>query len=107
MLLVNGNKSSVLIYKETILLPVGIYLLKVKNIDTRNQCKICSKLTKKYTRTTSIDMNIELVDIALVSFFLALIIILLLVLLLVISTFNLLMFPRNLLICADNHVIFN
>ena len=27
--------------------PVGIYLLKVNNINTRTRCEICSKLTTK------------------------------------------------------------
>ena len=60
------------IYKETILLPVGIYLFKVKNENTRKQCEICPKLTQKDTRMMPIDINIQLVDIALVSFFLTL-----------------------------------
>ena len=55
-------------YKEIILLPAGIYLLKVKNENTRKRSKICQELTKKDTRTTSIDMNTQLVDVALVSF---------------------------------------
>ena len=75
-----------LIYKETILLSVGIYMCKVKNKNTRKLCEICPKLTKKDTRIISIDMNIQLVDVALVSFFDH---ILLLVLLFVILTFNL------------------
>ena len=32
---------------ETLLFPVGIYLFKVNNRNTRKQCKVCSKLTKK------------------------------------------------------------
>ena len=28
--------------------PAGIYLLKVKNRNTRTMCEICSKLTKRY-----------------------------------------------------------
>ena len=34
-------------YCETILFPVGIYLFKVNNKNTRKRCEISSKLTKK------------------------------------------------------------
>ena len=44
---VNDNQSSVLIYCETILFPVGIYLFKVNNKNTRKWCEICPKLTIK------------------------------------------------------------
>ena len=35
-----------LTYSETILFPVGIYLFKVNNKNTRKQCEISPKLTK-------------------------------------------------------------
>ena len=65
----NDNLSSVLTDSETVLFPVAIYLLKVKNKNTRKQCEVCPKLTKRDTRTMSIDINTQLTDVALVSFF--------------------------------------
>ena len=38
-----SRKSTVLV--EVYLSPVGIYLLKVNNRNTRTKCKICSKFT--------------------------------------------------------------
>ena len=61
-----------LIYSETILFPVSIYLFKISNEITRKWCEICPKLTEKGNRMTSIDINIQLIDVALVSFFLTL-----------------------------------
>ena len=37
-------------YCETILFPVGIYLFKVNNKDTRKRCEISPKSTKKLPR---------------------------------------------------------
>ena len=68
----NDNQYSSLTYIETILFSVGIYLFKVNNKHTRKRCAICPKLMKKDIRTTSIDMNTLLIDVALVSFFLTL-----------------------------------
>ena len=59
-------------YSFDILFPVGIYLPKVNNKNTRKSCKIFQKLTKKDTRTTSIDITTQLTGIALVYFFLTL-----------------------------------
>ena len=59
-------------YIETILFPVGIYLFKVNYKITRKRWEKCPKLTKKDNRTTSIDMNTQLIDVALVSFSLTL-----------------------------------
>ena len=75
-----------LIYEETILLPVGIYLFKVKNKNPTKHCEICPKLTKKDIKTTSIDMNIH--DVALVSCLFNFEHILLLVLLFLMLTLN-------------------
>ena len=61
-----------LTYRETILLPVRIYLFKVKNKIARKWCEICPELMKKDTRTMSIEMNTQLIDVALVSPFLTL-----------------------------------
>ena len=36
-----------LIYSETILFPVDIYLFKLNNKNARKQCEICPKLRKK------------------------------------------------------------
>ena len=47
MFLMNDNKSSLLVYSETILFPVGIYLLKVNFKNTRHWCEIFPKLTKR------------------------------------------------------------
>ena len=60
-----------LTYSETILFPVGIYLFKVNNKNTRKRCEIQAKLTttKKDTKMTSIDMKTQLTDDDLVSFF--------------------------------------
>ena len=58
-----------LIYSETVLFSVGMYL---SNKNTRKRSEIGPKLTKKDTRTMSIDMNTQLVDVSLVSFFLTL-----------------------------------
>ena len=38
--------SSVLTYGETFLFPVGIFLFKVNNKNTRIESEICPKLTK-------------------------------------------------------------
>ena len=57
-----------LTYSETILSPVNIYLFKVLVKILENDVK-CPKLTEKDTRMTSIDMNIQLIDVTLVSFF--------------------------------------
>ena len=46
--------------------PVGIYLFKVNNENTRKQWNI-SKINRKDTKVKSIDMNTKLVDVALVS----------------------------------------
>ena len=43
------------------------YLFNIKS--TRKRYEICPKLTKKDTRTMSIDVNSQLVGVALVSFF--------------------------------------
>ena len=44
----NNDLSSELIYKETILFPVGIYLFKLNtNKNTKKWCEICLKLKKK------------------------------------------------------------
>ena len=69
---VNDNQSSVLTYSETILFSVGICLFKVNNNNTRKQSEICPKLTKKDTRTMSIDTSTQLVDVTQVFFFLTL-----------------------------------
>ena len=76
-----------LTYGDAILFPVGICLFKVNSKSTIKRCEICPKLTKKVlensvkyvrnsqkkgTRTKSIDMNTQLIDVALVSFFLTL-----------------------------------
>ena len=43
--------------------PVGIYLLKVNNKNTRTRCEICSKLTKKDTPCSSVSIvNFEHVN---------------------------------------------
>ena len=47
--------------------PVGIYLFKVNNENTRKQWN-SSKINRKDTKMVSIDMNTKLVDVALVSF---------------------------------------
>ena len=57
-----------LTYSEIILFPVDIYLFKVNNKITRKQWEKCPKLTKKDTRTTSIDINTQLIDVALCVF---------------------------------------
>ena len=49
-----------------------MYLFKAKNKNTRKWCEIHPKLTRKDTRTGSIDMNTKLVDLVLVSFLLIL-----------------------------------
>ena len=54
-----------LLYKKIISFPVGIYLFKLNtNKNTRKQCEISPKVTKKDIRTTYNDINAELVDIA-------------------------------------------
>ena len=58
-----------LIYSETILFAIVIYLFKLNNKNTRKQSEIHPKLTKKGINTMSMDMNTQLVDVALVSFF--------------------------------------
>ena len=37
-------------YCETILFPVGVYLFKVNNKNTRKQCEVSPKLTKNLIR---------------------------------------------------------
>ena len=37
-------------YCETLLFPVGIYLFKVNNKNTRKRCEISSKLTKNFSK---------------------------------------------------------
>ena len=44
----NNNQSSKLIYSGTSLFLVSIYLFKFNNKNTRKQCEICPKLTKRY-----------------------------------------------------------
>ena len=61
-----------LTYSETILFPVGIYLFEVRYKNTRNWCEICPASRKKDTKTMPIDTSMQLVDIAVVSFFLTL-----------------------------------
>ena len=61
-----------LTFSETILFPIGIYLFKGSNKITRKWCEKYSKLTKKDTRTMSIVMNTQLIEVALVSFILTL-----------------------------------
>ena len=39
-----------LIYSETILFPVGIYLFEVNNKNARKQFEICPKLTKNFPK---------------------------------------------------------
>ena len=39
--------------ETTVISPVGIYLFKVDNRNTRTSCEICSKVTIKTSRTTS------------------------------------------------------
>ena len=46
----NDNESSVIIYSETILFPIAIYLFKVTNKSTRKQCEISPKLIKNPTK---------------------------------------------------------
>ena len=50
-----------LTFSETIFFPVSTYLFRVDNKNTRQQCEIYPKLTKKDTRTTSIDINTQLI----------------------------------------------
>ena len=45
------------------LFPIGIYWLKIYNKNTRKRCKLCPKLTKKYTRKISTDMNTQFIDV--------------------------------------------
>ena len=56
---VNNISSSLLIYDEIILFPVGIDLFKLNNKNTRKRCEICLKLPKKDTRMITIDMNTQ------------------------------------------------
>ena len=53
--------------------PVGTYLLKVNNENSRTRCVICSKLTKKDTGTTSLTRTLRNIDVALVSQYLFLV----------------------------------
>ena len=54
--------------------PVGIYLLKVNNENSRTMCVIYSKLTKKRHQNNLIDMRtLRNIDIALVSLYLFLV----------------------------------
>ena len=39
--------------ETTVISPAGIYLFKVDNRNNRTSCEICSKVTKKTSRTTS------------------------------------------------------
>ena len=102
----NDNESSELTYSETILFPVGIYLFQVNKKITRKRWEKCPKLTKKDTRTTLIDINTQLVDIALVSFFLNVDIFYLLFYCFLCSIWTSKCEVGILLIRAYNHVIF-
>ena len=57
-----------LTYSETFLFRVGISVQKV-NKSTRKRCELCPELTKQDTRMTSIDIDTQLIDVTLVSFF--------------------------------------
>ena len=93
-----------LIYSKTILLPIAINLFKVKNKNTRKRYETCPILTKKDTRTTSIDMNTQLFDVTLLSFFNFEHILLLVTVSFV--NFKLVNVGPKLLIHANNHIIF-
>ena len=45
----NGYLKVILVSSVEELIPVGIYLLIVNNINSRTRCEICSKLTIKAT----------------------------------------------------------
>ena len=49
-------KYGALPFWSTLLFPVGIYMFKVNNRNTRKRCETCTKVTKKNTRTTSVTL---------------------------------------------------
>ena len=54
-----------------LLFPAGMYIFQLNNKNTRKRCEMCPKSTQKDNRMAWFDMRTKLVDIVLVSFFLA------------------------------------